>query len=130
LSAQRDIPEEAEAVMLSRHDADRMFRSILGEFAPDWHPVGEITEVTVRDPEHWLSGNGTFAVMLQHRASGGLKVLGRRAGAGPGATYHRGISFAVLQAYGDRNMDPVRRYLDEIGLAPYHQRSSAVLRTA
>jgi len=115
--------------MLSRHDADHMVRRVLGEFAPDWQLVGEVTEVTVHDPEHWLSGNGTFGVMLQHRATGSLKVLGRRAGAGPGATYHRGISFVVLEAYGQRNMDPIRRYLDEIGLAPYLQRS-AVLRTA
>jgi hypothetical protein len=115
--------------MLSCLDADRMFRTILGEFAPEWHPVGEVSEVTVRDPEHWLSGHGTFGVMLQHRASGHLKVLGHRAGAGPGATYHRGISFAVLEAYGQRNMDPIRRYLDEIGLTPYQQHRAA-LRTA
>jgi len=112
--------------MVSCHDADRMVRCVLGEFAPDWQLVGEVTEVTVHDPEHWLSGNGTFGVMLQHRGNGRLKVLGRRAGAGPGATYHRGISFVVLEAYAQRNMDPIRRYLDEIGLASYQHRSAAL----
>lgn len=115
--------------MLSRSDAPHMVRSLLGELAPDWQLVGDVTEVTVRDPEHWLSGNGTFGVMLQHRTTGKLKVLGRRAGAGPGASYHRGISLVLLQAYAQRNMDPIRRYLDEVGLASYHQRSAA-LRTA
>jgi hypothetical protein len=114
--------------MLSRHDAERVFRRILSEFASDWQPVGQITEVSVRDPEHWLSGNGTFGIMLQHRATGTVKVLGRRAGAGPRATYHRGISFAVLEAYEQRNTDPILRYLDEIGLVDYQ--GSAALRTA
>jgi hypothetical protein len=115
--------------MVFRSDAAQMVRSLLGELAPDWHLVGEVTEVTVRDPEHWLSGNGTFGVMLQHRTTGKLKVLGRRAGAGPGATYHRGISFVLLQAYAQRNMDPIWRYLSEVGLASCQQRSAA-LRTA
>ncbi len=112
--------------MVSCHDADRMVRCVLDEFAPDWHLVGAVTAVTVHDPEHWLSGNGTFGVMLQHRGNGRLKVLGRRAGAGPDATYHRGISFVVLEAYAQRNMDPIRRYLDEIGLATYLDRSAAL----
>ena len=43
-------------------------------------------------------------------------MLGRRAGPEP-ATYHRGISHLVLKAYSDRNTDPVRRYLEEVGLA-------------
>jgi hypothetical protein len=107
-----------------------MVRGLLGEFAPDWQVVGEVTEVTVHDPEHWLSGNGTFGVMLQHRATGRLKILGRRAGAGPGASYHRGISFVLLQAYAQRNMDPIRRYLNEVGVASCHPRSAAALRSA
>jgi len=42
-------------------------------------------------------------------------VLGRRTGPQP-AGYHRGISHLVLQAYSDRNTDPVRRYLEEVGI--------------
>lgn len=114
--------------MLPRQDAQELFHRALAEFAPGWEPVGELTEVTTRDPEHWLSGIGTFGVMLQHRDTGILKVLGRRAGAGPGATYHRGISFLVLEAYGQRNTDPIRRYLEETGLT--RRPSDASRRTA
>jgi hypothetical protein len=32
----------------------------------------------------------------------------------------------VLEAYAQRNMDPIRRYLDEIGLASYQHRSAAL----
>lgn len=114
--------------MLTREQAQRLFLRALAEFAPDWEPVGEMIEVTVRDPEHWLSGVGTFGIMLQHRRTGAIKVLGRRAGAGPNATYHRGISFLVLEAYADRNVDPIRRYLQEVGLSPI--RPLSALRTA
>lgn len=114
--------------MLPRDEAQGLFGRALTEFSPDWDPVGQLTEVTTRDPEHWLSGIGTFGIMLQHRSTGALKVLGRRAGAGPGATYHRGISFLVLEAYSQRNTDPIRRYLEEIGLASRH--ASPARRTA
>ncbi len=114
--------------MLPRPEAQGLFSRALTEFSPGWEPVGELTEVTTRDPEHWLSGIGTFGIMLQHRDTGALKVLGRRAGAGPEATYHRGISFLVLEAYDQRNTDPIRRYLEEIGLAS--RPSAASRRTA
>lgn len=110
--------------MLPREEAEQLFSRALQEFAPDWDPVGQMMEVTTRDPEHWLSGIGTFGTVLQHRGTGALKVIGRRAGAGPDATYHRGISFLVLEAYGQRNTDPMRRYLQEIGLATRHAASA------
>ncbi len=103
--------------MLTRDDAQRFMVGVLGEFAPDWEPISEVAEVTAQDPNHWLSGAGTFGVILRHRTTHALKVLGRRSGPQP-ATYHRGISHLVLQAYNDRNTDPVRRYLEEIGIAP------------
>lgn len=111
--------------MLSRDEAQEIFRRVLTEFAPEWEPIGPLTEVTTRDPHHWLSGIGTFGVMLQHRGTGAIKSLGRREGAGPGVTYHRGVSFVVLEAYGERNTDPIRRYLEEIGVAQRPARSSA-----
>ncbi|MGH7391333.1 MAG: hypothetical protein ACREM3_18015 [Candidatus Rokuibacteriota bacterium] len=107
--------------MLPRDEADLLFRRSLAEFAPDWESVDGLTEITVRDRDGWLSGVGTFGVTLHHRKTGAFKVLGRRGGTAPGVTYHRGISFLVLKAYADRNTDPVRRYLQEIGLAPHAQ---------
>src|SRR5437773_1893791 len=32
------------------------------------------------------------------------------------ATYYRGISCRILEAYADRIMDPIRRYFEEIGI--------------
>lgn len=104
--------------MLAREDAQRLFLRVLSEFAPEWELVGDVGEVTIRDPEHWLSGIGTFGVTVRHRRTGALKVLGRRAGLGTEVSYHRGISFLVLEAYADRNTDPIRRYLQEVGVAP------------
>jgi len=102
--------------VLSREDAQRFLLGALGEFAPDWEPVGDVTEVTAQDPNAWLSGVGTFGVILRHRSTQEVKVLGRRSGPQP-ASYHRGISQFVLTAYSDRNTDPVRRYLEEVGIA-------------
>ena len=101
--------------MLTRDDAQRLLIGALREFASDWEPVSELTEVTAQDPDAWLSGAGTFGVILRHRATAAVKVLGRRSGPPP-ATYHRGISHLVLQAYNERNTDPVRRYLEEVGI--------------
>lgn len=104
--------------MMPREEAHAIFSRVLAEFAPDWEPLDELTEVTIRERDHWLSGIGTFGVTLRNRTTGSFKVLGRRGPATPGVTYHRGISFLVLKAYAERNTDPVRRYLDEIGLSP------------
>lgn len=118
--------------MLPREDAHRLLTLALTEMAPDWELIGECVEVTVRDPDHWLSGIGTFGALLRHRATGVVKVLGRRAGREPNATYHRGISFLVLEAYGERTLDPIRRYLEEVGLATrrFGTRSIAVFRAS
>src|SRR5437773_1721842 len=57
------------------------------------------------------------------RATGATKVLGRRTGESPHASYHRGISYRVLEAYADRITDPIRRYFEEIGVgAPLEAR--------
>lgn len=104
--------------MLHRDHALSLLRAALREFAPEWEIVGECTEVTLRNPDHWLSGIGTFGGMLRHAPTGALKILGRRAGGEPNAAYHRGVSFLVLEAYAERNTDPIRRYLDELGILP------------
>lgn len=104
--------------MLTGPEAQRLLTSALEEFAPDWAVAGSVAPVSIREPDPWLSGVGTFGVTLRHRTTGAVKVLGRRGGAGPGAEYHRGISFLVLEAYRQRNTDPIRRYLAEVRLVP------------
>lgn len=104
--------------MLHREQAQALLEAALREFAPDWDVTAGCTEVTLRNPDHWLSGIGTFGCTLTNRATGSVKVLGRRGGGAPGTAYHRGMSFLVLEAYADRNTDPIRRYLDEVGIVP------------
>jgi hypothetical protein len=111
--------------MMARDEAQGLFGRVLAEFAPDWEPLDDLAEVTIRDRDHWLSGIGTFGVTLRNRRTGAFKVLGRRGPATPTVQYHRGISFLVLKAYAERNTDPVRRYLDEIGLSPLHRPAPA-----
>ena len=103
--------------MISRDDARRLLQRALEEFAPQWELCSDPRQVTIQDPHHWLSGIGTFGVTLRERATGTMKVLGRRGGPEAGATFHRGISGLVLEAYGDGSRDPIRRYLQEIGAA-------------
>jgi hypothetical protein len=102
--------------VLSHDEAQRLLTLALREMAPDWELAGHCTELAIHDPNVWPSGVGTFGVTLRHRSSGALKVLGRRAGPEPNASFHRGVSFLVLEAYAARNVDPMRRYLEEIGL--------------
>ncbi len=103
--------------MLCREDADRLLTMALREMAADWELQGPCAELSIRDPLAWVSGMGTFGATLRHRSTGSLKVLGRKAGPEPNASFHRGISFLVLEAYAARNLDPIRRYFDEVGLA-------------
>ncbi len=119
--------------MISRDDARRLLRLALEEFAPQWEICADPKPVTIQDPHHWLSGIGTFGVTLCERTTGTMKVLGRRSGPEEGATFHRGISVLVLEAYGDGSSDPIRRYLQEIGAAgttfPPRRPSKSALRT-
>jgi hypothetical protein len=100
--------------MIDREDARRLFRLALRDFAPRWEICADLTEITIRDPHHWLSGIRTFGATLRDPATTTLKVLGRRRGPEEGATFHRGISGPVLEAYLDGSPDPIRRYLQEI----------------
>lgn len=102
--------------MISRDEARRLLQLALEEFAPRWEICADPSPVTIQDPHHWLSGIGTFGVTLRERATGTMKILGRHRGPEEGATFHRGISGLVLEAYGDGSSDPIRRYLQEIGV--------------
>jgi hypothetical protein len=103
--------------MIPRDDARRLLQLALDEFAPRWEIAVDPVEVTIRDPHHWLSGIGTFGATLRERATGSLKVLGRRTGPEQGAAFHRGISGMVLEAFLEGSADPIHRYLCEIGVA-------------
>ena len=103
--------------MLVREQVQRLFELALAEFAPDWQTAGACVELTQHDPEHWVSGLGTFGFVLRNRKTGAVKFLGWRSGEFRNATYHRGISYRVLEAYADRITDPIRRYFEEIGIA-------------
>src|SRR6266478_6361410 len=102
--------------MLLPEQVHRLFQLALVEFAPDWEISGACTELSLHRAEHWASGLGTFGLVLHDRVTGATKVLGRRTGELPNATYHRGISYRVLEAYADRITDPIRRYFEEIGV--------------
>ena len=119
--------------MISRDEARRILQLALEEFAPQWEICADPSPVTIQDPHHWLSGIGTFGVTLRERATGTMKILGRRSGPEERATFHRGISGLVLEAYGDGSSDPIRRYLQEIGVGgmtvPLRRPSRSPVRT-
>jgi len=102
--------------MLLPEQVQRLFQLALVEFAPDWEIAGESAELSLHNPEHWVSGLGTFGLIVRSRGTGSVKVLGWRTGEIKNATYHRGISYRVLEAYADRITDPIRRYFEEIGV--------------
>src|SRR5215467_15100658 len=103
-------------VMLLPEQVQRLVELALAEFAPEWQVTGLCSELSLHNPDHWVSGLGTFGLILRNRQSRSAKVLGWRTGDFRGATYHRGISYRVLEAYADRITDPIRRYFEEIGL--------------
>ena len=100
--------------MLLPEQVQRLFQLALAEFASDWEIAGVCTELSLHKAEHWASGLGTFGLVLRNRMTGGAKVLGWRTGEPSDATYYRGISCRILEAYADWIMDPIRRYFEEI----------------
>lgn len=114
--------------MLLPEQVHRLFQLALVEFAPDWEIAGESAELSLHNPEHWVSGLGTFGLILRSRGTGSVKVLGWRTGEIKNATYHRGISYRVLEAYADRITDPIRRYFEEIGIVTPTEQPSRFLR--
>src|SRR5262245_45776779 len=103
-------------VMLLPEQVQRLVELALAEFAPEWQVTGLCSELSLHNPDHWVSGLGTFGLILRNRQNRSAKVLGWRTGDFRGASYHRGISYRVLEAYADRITDPIRRYFEEIGL--------------
>jgi hypothetical protein len=100
-----------------RLDSRRLLEAAVREFGGDWEVVGECSPVDLSDVSQWPSSARSFQVTLRHRTTGAQKVLGRRTVADAAASCHRGLAYLVLQAYAERNTDPIRRYFDEIGLA-------------
>jgi hypothetical protein len=96
----------------------RLLEAALREFSPDWEIVGECSQVDLTDSTQWPSSSRSVQVALRHQATGAQKVLGRRTGGHAAASCHRGLAYLVLEAYGARNTDPIRRYFAEIGIAP------------
>jgi len=101
--------------MLSVDQAVAIFGRALAEFAPDWE-IAHGWEVNQRNPDEWPSGLGTFGFIIRHAPSGMARILGKRKGHAPNASFHRGISFRVLEAYQGGFIEPMVRYLAEIGV--------------
>ena len=102
--------------MLLPEQVQRLLERALAEFAPEWQVASGCAELSLNNADHWVSGLGTFGLVLRNRQSNAAKILGWRNGDFMNATYHRGISYRVLEAYADRITDPIRRYFEEVGL--------------
>jgi hypothetical protein len=103
--------------MLAQADFQRALALALGEFAAAWTIVGDCAPVDRFDTSHWGSGPQGFQVTLRHRVTGHLKVLGRRGTYEPGASVHPAVALSLIGAYRHGNPEPIRRYLEEIGVA-------------
>lgn len=117
-----------EPSMLSQTDLQIALAFALRELGPAWKIVSDCPPVDPLDPDHWASGVHSVQVTLRHRVSGQLKVLGRRVVADPNASVHRGLALQLIEAYGQGNADPLRRYLEEVGVAAVTAREAHVLR--
>ena len=103
--------------MLAQADFQRALSLALGEFAPGWTLVGDCAPVDRSDASHWGSGPQSFQATLRHRVTGHVKVLGRRSAYAPGATVHPAVALSLVGAYRHGNSEPIRAYLEEIGVA-------------
>ena len=103
--------------MLAQADFERALALALGEFAPAWEIVGGCAPIDPLDPTHWGTGSRSFQVTLRHRVTGHLKVLGRRVAHEPNESLHPAVALSPIGAYRHGNTEPIRRYLEEIGVA-------------
>lgn len=103
--------------MLAQADFERALALALGEFAPAWRIVGDCGAVDPADPSHWGSGSLSFQATLRHGVTGHLKVLGRRVAYEPNASLHPAVALSLIGAYRHGNPEPIRHYLEEIGVA-------------
>jgi hypothetical protein len=113
--------------MLAQADFERALAFALGEFAPAWEIVGDCAPVDPVDPSHWGSGSRSFQVTLRHRVTGRRKVLGRRAADEPNASFHPAVALSPIGAYRHGDTEPIRRYLEEIGVAATASGDAATL---
>ena len=102
--------------MLSQADLQIALAFALREFGTPWKIVSDCSPVDPLDPNHWASGAHSFQVTLRHRVTGQLKALGRRIPDDAAASPHRGLALSLVEAYGQGNSDPLRRYLEEVGV--------------
>jgi len=89
----------------------------LSEFCPAWKIASDCSRVDPSDPSHWATDTESCQVALRHRITGRLAVLGRRIADDPSTRLHRGIALSLIEAFGRGDADPIRRYLEEIGVA-------------
>ena len=102
--------------MLAQADFQRALSLALGELAPGWTLVGDCAPVDSADASHWGSGPQSFQATLRHRVTGHVKVLGRRVVHEPGATVHPAVALSLIGAYRHGNSEPIRAFLEEIGV--------------
>lgn len=100
--------------MFTVEQASTIFGRGLAEFAPDWE-ITHSCEVNQGNPDEWPSGLGTFGFIIRHEPSGISKILGKRKDRLSDASFHRGVSFRILEAYEGGFTEPLSRYLIEIG---------------
>src|SRR5213593_3315759 len=117
MSSPRRVSRPPDPSMLSLADLERALALALGEFGPAWKIVGDCAPVDPFDPSHWDSGSQSFQVTLRHRVTGHLKVLGRRVAYEPSASLHRAVALSLIEAYRHGNAEPIRQYLEDIGVA-------------
>lgn len=110
--------------MLAQADLQNALAQALGEFGPAWKIVSECSPVNPLDPSHWAVGSQSFHVNIRHRVTGRLKVLGRRVADEPSASLHRAVAFSLVDSYVHGNADPIRRYLDDIGVTTGSERDA------
>ena len=117
MSSPRRVSRPPDPSMLSLADLERALALALGEFGPAWKIVGDCAPVDPFDPSHWDSGSQSFQVTLRHRVTGHLKVLGRRVAYEPSAGVHRAVALSLIEAYRHGNAEPIRQFLEDIGVA-------------
>src|SRR5881397_562962 len=66
--------------MLLPEQVQRLLERALAEFAPEWQVASGCTELSLNNADHWVSGLGTFGLVLRNRQSKAAKILGWRNG--------------------------------------------------
>jgi len=56
--------------MLLPEQVQRLLELALAEFAPEWQVASGCTELSLNNPDHWVSGLGTFGLVLNAPLAG------------------------------------------------------------